>query len=314
MKHLRILWLACALGALAACQSKSAFFGPGTEASSAPSSPVLATVNGRPITRSFYEFYIKGITGKTSADLTSEQRTIALDNLIRAEVVSQHAVNQGIAQQPRTAALLKLTRINVLQQAVANKYFTSKPPTDEQLQAEYQAEVAQMPNTEYHAEHILVKTEPEAEKVIASLKHGAKFSELARQDSIDSSKSNGGDLGWFTLDHMVKPFADAVAQLKPGEYTETPVHTQYGWHVIKLLGTRAMKPPTFDQVKNRMQQVVEAKEFRSYTDELLGKAKVVTYFDPKTNTKTSSGQSGALPLPAPPAAPANSAPATSGSG
>lgn len=304
MKHPRILWLVCALAALAACQSKSAF-GPATEASSAASSPVLATVNGRPITRSFYEFYIKGITGKTSGDLTPEQRTIALDNLIRAEVVAEHAVNQGLATQPDTAALLKLTRINVLQQAVANKYFAGKPPTDEQLQAEYQAEVTQMPNTEYHAEHILVASEAEAENVIASLKHGAKFSALARKDSIDSSKNNGGDLGWFTLNHMVKPFADAVAQLKPGEYTQTPVHTQYGWHVIKLLGTRPMKAPKFDQVKNRIQRVVEGKEFRAYTDELLGKAKVVTYFDPKTNGKTSSGQSGPLPLPAAPAAPAN---------
>jgi peptidyl-prolyl cis-trans isomerase C len=311
MKHLRILWLVCAIAALAACQSKSPS-GATSQAGSSASSPVVARVNGRPITRAFYEFYIKGLTGKTSSDLTPVQRTIALDNLIRAEVVAQHALKAGIAKQPQTEALLHLTRLNVLQQAVANKYFAAKPPTDQQLQEEYQAEVAQLPKTEYHAQHILVKSESEAKKVIRQLKSGANFAQLAEKDSIDSSKTNGGDLGWFTLDHMVKPFADAVAQLQPGQYTTTPVQTQYGWHVIKLLGTRPVTPPSFDQVKSRMQQVVEAKEFRTYTDGLLGKAKVVTYLDPQTNTET-SGQKGALPLPAPgPGAPAAApaAPAT----
>ena len=100
---------------------------------------------------------------------------------------------------------------------------------------------------------------------------------------------------------MVKPFSDAVAQLKVGEYTHTPVHTQYGWHVIKLLGTRPLTPPPFDQVKERLVQIVEAKQFRAYTDTLIGKDKVVTYLDTQTD-KLTKGQAGP---PAVPAAPAN---------
>ena len=91
---------------------------------------------------------------------------------------------------------------------------------------------------------------------------------------MDSSKDNGGDLGWFTPDRMVKPFSDAVVSLKPGEYTHKPVQTQYGWHVIQLVDTRDLAPPPFDQVKQRLEQVVQAKKFKAYTDDLMKNAKV----------------------------------------
>jgi peptidyl-prolyl cis-trans isomerase C len=109
---------------------------------------------------------------------------------------------------------------------------------------------------------------------------------------MDSSKTNGGDLGWFTLDHMVKPFADAVSNLKVGAYTTDPVQTQYGWHVIQLLGTRPVSPPPFDQVKQRLTQVVQAKKFRAYTDDLLKQAKVTTFLDAQTDSQ-GAGKSGA---------------------
>jgi peptidyl-prolyl cis-trans isomerase C len=128
--------------------------------------------------------------------------------------------------------------------------------------------------------------------VVQRLKKGEKFEDLAKAESMDSSKTNGGDLGWFTLDHMVKPFADAVASLKDGQYTTEPVQTQYGWHVIQLLGTRPVNPPPFDQVKQRLVQVVEAKKFRDYTDDLLKTAKVETFLDTKTDSET-NGKTGA---------------------
>ncbi len=90
----------------------------------------------------------------------------------------------------------------------------------------------------------------------------------------DPSKVNGGDLGWFTPDRMMKPFADAVVSLKPGEYTHKAIQTQYGWHVIQLVETRDVSPPSFDQVKQRLEQVVQTKKFKAYTDDLMSKAKV----------------------------------------
>ena len=308
MKHLRILCLTAALVALAACQPKSP---AGAASTSSPSSPTVATVDGQPISRDFYEFYIKGITGKTSSDLTPQQRTQALDNLIRAELLGQQAVKEGLNQQPETAQLIKLERLNILEQALSQKVLGNQQPTDDELKAEYETEVAKLPKTEYHARHILVATEPFADKIIQRLKTGEKFSDLAKAESMDSSKTNGGDLGWFTLDHMVKPFADAVSNLKIGAYTEQPVQTQYGWHVIQLLGTRPLTPPPFDQVKQRLVQVVQAKKFRAYSDDLMSKAKVETFLDAQTNTET-SGKSGAPAAPAPAtAAPTTAAPGTS---
>jgi peptidyl-prolyl cis-trans isomerase C len=318
MKYPRILCLTAALVALAACQPKTPAGSTASQSSTPAASPTVATVDGAPISRDFYEFYIKGVTGKTSSDLSPQQRTQALDNLIRAQLIASEAVKEGLNKQTDTAQLLKMERLNVLEQALSQKYLGGQQPTDDELQAEYNAEVAKMPKEEYHARHILVATQPFAEKIIARLKKGEKFSDLAKAESMDSSKTNGGDLGWFTLDHMVKPFADAVAGLKVGEYTTTPVQTQYGWHVIQLLGTRPVNPPPFDQVKQRIAQVVEAKKFRAYTDQLASKAQVETFLDPQTDAQT-SGKPGlptveAAPAAAPGAAPAAPAPASGNSG
>ena len=106
-----------------------------------------------------------------------------------------------------------------------------------------------MPKTEYHARHILVANEGDAQKLIERLDKGEKFDVLAKSESIDPSKSTGGDLGWFSPERMMPEFAGAVIAMKPGEYTHNPVHTQYGWHVIQLLDTREVSPPGYDQVK-----------------------------------------------------------------
>jgi peptidyl-prolyl cis-trans isomerase C len=315
MKHLRILCLT-ALVALAACQQfKSSSSTASQSSPAASSSPTVATVDGTPISRDLYEFYIKGVTGKTSSDLSPEQRSQALDNLIRAELIAHEAVQQGLNKQPDTAQLMQMERLNILEQALSQKFFAGKAPTDDELKAEYNAELARMPTTEYHARHILVATEPFADKIVARLKAGEKFEDLAKAESMDSSKNNGGDLGWFTLDHMVKPFADAVSGLKVGQYTTQPVQTQYGWHVIQLLGTRPVTPPPFDQVKQRLGQVVEAKEFHDYTDGLLKQATVETYLDPQTDAQSSgkSGEPTAAAASAPAGAPAG-APTSGNSG
>src|SRR5262249_42171999 len=114
---------------------------------------------------------------------------------------------------------------------------------------------------------------------VKDLEKGAKFEDVAKRESMDPSKDQGGDVGWFTPDRMVKPFADAVVALKPGEYTHTPVQTQYGWHIIKLEETRDVAPPPFEQVKQRLEQVVQAKKFKNYVDDLMKTAKVEKKLD-----------------------------------
>ena len=274
MNHSRLALVLVTLAALAACQPKTA----GTAIND--NSPAVATVNGVPITRSFWEFYIKGITGgKSPADLSADQRSQALDNLIRAQVVADHATRDGLDRSGDTAYMLELARLNVLQQAVEERYLKDREPTEQELRAEYETQLAAMPKTEYHARHILVATEAFAQKIIERLNKGEKFEALAKSESMDSSKNNGGDLGWFTPGRMVPEFAGAVMALKPGEFTHSPVQTQYGWHVIQLLETREVTPPPFDQVRQRLVQVVQAKKFRIYQDELMRNAKIEKFPD-----------------------------------
>jgi peptidyl-prolyl cis-trans isomerase C len=269
MNYARILVLASVLTALAACQPKGA-----ATTAAADTSPALATVNGTAITQNFFDFYIKAISGKKPGDLTPDQQSQALDNLIRAQLVAQQADKDGVDKSTDTQDLLALTRLNVLQQTMEERYLKDKRPTEQELRAEYENQVAALPKLEYHARHILVATEPFAQGVVQRLEKGDKFEDIAKKESMDSSKDNGGDLGWFTPDRMVKQFADAVVSLKPGDYTHKPVQTQYGWHVIQLVDTRPLSPPPYDQVKQRLEQVVQAKKFKAYTDDLISKAKI----------------------------------------
>jgi peptidyl-prolyl cis-trans isomerase C len=272
MKHLRILVLA-GLVALAGCQKKEA----APVAADAPSAtnPTIATVDGKPITKDFFEFYVRAISGgKGSSELSAEQRDQALDNLIRAKIIAAKAEADGVTKQAETAALLELQRLNLLQQAASEKYLSDKKPTDQELRSEYETQVAALPRLEYRARHILVATEDFANKLVTQLDKGAKFEDLAKRESMDGSKDQGGDLNWFTPDRMVKPFSDAVVALKPGEFTHTPVQTQYGWHIIKLEETRDLQAPAFDTVKQRLEQMVQAKKFKAYSDDLLKTAKV----------------------------------------
>jgi peptidyl-prolyl cis-trans isomerase C len=269
MNYARIFVLASVLTALAACQPKGA-----ATTAAADTSPALATVNGAAITQNFFDFYIKAISGKKPGDLTPEQQSQALDNLIRAQLVAQQADKDGVDKSTDTQDLLELTRLNVLQQTMEERYLKDKKPTEQELRAEYENQVAALPKLEYHARHILVATEPFAQSVVQRLEKGDKFEDVAKKESMDSSKDNGGDLGWFTPDRMVKQFADAVVSLKPGDYTHKPVQTQYGWHVIQLVDTRPLSPPPYDQVKQRLEQVVQAKKFKAYTDDLISKAKI----------------------------------------
>lgn len=274
MKYFRTLLLIAGLIGLAACQPKAGGGAAATTGASGPGAAPVATVNGTPISHEFFDFYIKQIAGRNTNDLSPEQRGQALDNLVRGELVAQQAGKEGIDKNLDTSSLLQLARLNVLEQAVSSNYLKDKKPTEQELRAEYENQVAALPKLEYHAKHILVATEPFAQKVVQNLEKGAKFEDVAKRESMDPSKDNGGDLGWFTPERMEKSFADAVLALKPGEYTHKPVQTQYGWHVIQLVETREVAAPPFDSVRQRLEQVVQAKKFKAYTDELMRNAKI----------------------------------------
>lgn len=268
MKSARLLAVVMLAALAAACK-------PGTEAPAATAdNPPVATVNGKAISRQLFDTYAQAVSGKASSELTDEQRGQVLDNLIRTELIGTQAEKDGITKTPETAAMLELSRLNILQQEMSEKFLADKTPTDQEMRAEYETQVAALPKNEYKARHILVATEDFAKSLVAQLDKGAKFETLAQRESLDSSKDNGGDVGWFTPDRMVPQFSAAVVALEKGQYTKTPVQTQYGWHVIRLDDIRDVQPPPFDSVKDRLDQIVKTKKFKAYADELVTAAKI----------------------------------------
>jgi peptidyl-prolyl cis-trans isomerase C len=233
----------------------------------------VATVNGKAITKPEFDLYLENVARQTGREIPEEQKTQLLDQYISMHLAAEAAEKAGIAKQEKVADQLELARLNVIVDAGLQKYMEDNPVKDEELKPEYDAQIAAMPR-EYHARHILVDDKAVADSITKELKGGADFAKLAEQKSKDSSGKSGGDLGWFTLDSMVKPFADAVASLEPGKMTEEPVQSQFGWHVIKLEDARASAPPAFDEVKDRVKTFVQRKKVQAYLEELRKTAKI----------------------------------------
>jgi peptidyl-prolyl cis-trans isomerase C len=264
MTRLKPLLGIMAVAVLAACaQNKNA------------ETDVVATVDGHSISRNTYEQYAQGVAGKPAADLKEEERKQLLTSLVRAEVIASQAERDGIAALDETRAALDLSRLQILQRASQQAYLKNRQPSEEELRAEYDIQVAQLGTTEYRASQILVDTEEAAKKVIAGLKAGANFADLAKTESKDgATRDKGGDLDWFTTGDG--PLVNVIKGLKKGEYTQEPVKTQYGWHIIKVTDTRDVTPPTYDSVKERLVQLVQQKKFQAYVDGLQSKAKIDT--------------------------------------
>jgi peptidyl-prolyl cis-trans isomerase C len=245
------------------------------EKTAAPAVPPVATIDGTPISRVEYDTYLKSLLrGRPAAELTTEQKAQVLDELINMQLLASQGAKEGVDKDPEVAAQLDVVRMRVMADAESAKYLKDKEPTDAELHAEYDTAVATMDKTEYHARHILVSSKEAAEAAIKKIKGGAKFEDVAKAESTDSSKANGGDLGWFTLTRMAKPFGEAVKGLKKGEMTAAPVQTQFGWHVIKLEDTRETAPPAFDQVKQQVSNGVMQKKLQAYVDGLKKTAKI----------------------------------------
>jgi peptidyl-prolyl cis-trans isomerase C len=289
MNHSRALVVALVLPALAACAPKVSTTGPSLALGSGP--PV-ATVNGVTIGQDFYNFYVKRITnGKTPADLTPEQRGQVLDALIRSELLAQQVVPKE-GPDAETTQLLEAVQLQVLQQVASDKKVPK--PTDQELREEYEKAITGAPKLEYHARHILVATEPFAQKIIERLEKGEKFEDIAKRESMDaSSKDKGGELDWFTAQTADPAITDAVGSLKKGEYTHSPVQTRFGWHVLQLIETRdAAPPPTFESVRPRLEQFVEQRKLKEYTDDLMRSAKIEKKLE-GTETKAADSKSAA---------------------
>lgn len=244
---------------------------------SAPSAEVpdpVAVVNGTPIPKSMYEAYAqqrhRGIQG---AD-TPEARKTLTDELVLQELLVQEADKQHLEKDAQFVQQMALVKRNLLASVAVRKYLSEHPITDEAIQKEYEASKAGKEKKEYKARHILVDSKEKAEDIIKQIKGGGDFSALAKEKSSDSSKTNGGDLGWFTTDMMVEPFGEAVTKLEKGKYTQEPVQTQFGWHIIMLDDVRDAAPPSMEEMRPQISQMLQGQLLNEYLEKLRAGAKV----------------------------------------
>lgn len=236
----------------------------------------VATVNGTPIPSSRVDEMVKQVTSQPNAPQdTPALRDKIKEELINREILLQAANKLGLAKTPEVKAQLDMARQSILIRALVSDFVKKHPVSDADIKAEYDRIVKEAGDKEYHVRHILVPTEEQAKAIIAKLKAGGNFEELAKQDSKDpGSASNGGDLDWATPTVFVKPFSDAMISLKKGQITETPVKTQFGYHVIKVDDIRPVKIPEMDTVKKQIIEGLEQKKLMAYQEELRKNATI----------------------------------------
>ncbi len=233
----------------------------------------VATVNGKAIPAAQMEAAVKQAAAQGQPD-SPQLREMIKKSLIGREVLVQEATKQGVAANKEVKDALEQARQDIIIRALLVDYVKKHPVSDAEIKSAYDQFKASKGDKEYHARHILVKTEKEATDIIAKLKGGAKFEELAKASQDPGSAANGGDLDWAAPGNYVKPFADAMVALKDGQITEKPVQSQFGYHVIKLEGTRAAKVPALEEIKGQIAESLTQRKVAAYRDELVAKAKV----------------------------------------
>jgi len=236
---------------------------------------VAATVNGIAISENRVNILAKQQTAQGQPD-GPELRQGIIDNLSMQLLLSQEAIKKGLDKTPEVSDQIDFTQQSILANAFVQDFLKNSPVSDDMVKAGYEKIKGQMTGSEYKARHILVRQEAEARDIIAKLRKDPKaFASLARERSKDpSSKANGGDLGWFDPSGMVPEFGAALAKLATGKFTEEPVKSHFGYHVILLEDSRPKTFPPLDQVKPVLQQQIQQQNLKKLLDDLKAKAKI----------------------------------------
>jgi peptidyl-prolyl cis-trans isomerase C len=234
----------------------------------------IAVVNGSPVPKSRVDAMIEQYKLQGQPD-TPQLELQVREELVNREILMQEAVKEGIAARPDVKAQIAIAQQTVVLRALIQDFVKNNQPSDAELKARYDELVGKVSGQEYHLHHILVPTEDQARQLIAKIKAGAKFEDIAKQYSKDpGSAPNGGDLNWANPSAFVPEFAVAAEHLQPGQMTDAPVKTQFGWHIIRVDGVRPVTPPPFDQVKQEIAQQMVQQKLKDFEESLHDKAKI----------------------------------------
>ena len=234
----------------------------------------LAIVNGKPVPKARMDALAAQLA-KSGRPVSVEMQAQLKDEVIAREVFMQEAQKRGLDGSDDFKAQMELARQTLLIRELFADYQKANPVSDADIQAEYDRFVATNGGKEYRARHILVEKEDEAKTIIASLKKGGKFDEIAKKQSKDpGSGANGGDLDWANASSYVPEFSGALVKLKKGQTTDAPVKTQFGYHVIRLEDTRDAQLPKLEEVKPQIAQQLQQQKLAKFQEDLRGKAKI----------------------------------------
>ncbi|MGV8899355.1 MAG: peptidylprolyl isomerase [Burkholderiaceae bacterium] len=233
----------------------------------------LAIVNGKKIPSSRVEMMAQQLASQGQQD-SPQLRAMIKEELINREILMQEADKRGLGMTTDVKNQVEIARQSIVIRALVADFIKKNPISDADITAEYNKFKALAGDKEYHARHILVEKEDDAKAIIAKLKSGSKFEDLAKQSKDPGSAANGGDLDWAAPTAYVKPFSDAMIALKKGQVTETPVKSQFGYHIIKLEDVRAAKVPTLEEVKPQIAEKLQQQKLQEFQLGLRKKAKV----------------------------------------
>jgi peptidyl-prolyl cis-trans isomerase C len=275
-RYIAALILALALPQIAFAQAakdaKDAKDAP--KAAPAAQTGPVATINGVPIPRSRAEAVIKQQTARGAQD-NEQMRAQVREALINNELLLQEANRTGLAKKPEVLQQIDLTRQEVIANAMVAEYIRAHPVTDGDIQKEYDRAKAQTGDREYKARHILVASEDDAKGVMADLKKGTKFEEIAQKKSLDEgTRPRGGDLDWNVPSNFDKAFSDALVKLEKGKMTDAPVRTRFGYHIIQLDDVRPVNFPPLPQVRQQIQQRIVGQRVDVLLKDLRAKSKI----------------------------------------
>ena len=233
------------------------------------------TVNGKPIKKNLYDFVVNDLASR-GQKMDDNLNNMIVNRMIAMELINQEAERTGLNKDATYLLKEELARKEMLYNTFLQGYVQKNPISESDIKNAYEQYKKDLGTQEFNAKHILLANEQEAKDVIAELNKGGNFSKIAKDKSKDpGSKDKSGDLGWFPANSMVKPFAEALTSLKKGNFTTTPVQTQFGWHVIKLEDTRALQAPEFDKVKEGLAKTLQQKQLDKLVLDLKAKAKIV---------------------------------------
>ena len=245
----------------------------------------VAVVNGKAVPKARVDALLKQVNAQAAAQgqqLPPDLDQRARDKVVLDEIFTQEAEKRGLAGTAEYKAQMEQARASVLIQALFSDYAKKNPGSDAEIQAEYDKFKGQASGTEYRARHILVEKEEDAKALIAQIKGGAKFEDVAKKNSKDpGSAENGGDLDFAKPDAYVPEFSTAMTKLKKGEMTQEPVKSQFGYHIIKLEDTREAQFPPLDAVTPQIKQRLEQQKLAKFRDDVRDKSKTDYKFTPQ---------------------------------